>query len=142
IACAEIGREKGIAVAHVEAGLRSFDLTMPEEVNRLATDAISDFLFVTEQSGVENLAKEKILGKVSLVGNVMIDTLIGNLEKAKQSDILQRLGLGESSYLAATFHRPSNVDSKESLSEILEALLTIAAKMRVVLPLHPRTKHS
>lgn len=142
IACAEIGREKGVAVAHVEAGLRSFDLTMPEEVNRLATDAISDFLFVTEQSGIDNLAKEKIPGKVYLVGNVMIDTLIGNLQKAKQSDILQRLGLGNSAYLAATFHRPSNVDSKESLSEILEALLTIAAKMRVVLPLHPRTKHS
>lgn len=142
IACAEIGREKGVAVAHVEAGLRSFDLTMPEEVNRIATDAISDFLFVTEQSGIDNLKLEKTQGKVFLVGNVMIDTLVGNLEKASKSDILQRLNLGTSPYLAATFHRPSNVDSKESLSEILKALLSIAAKMRVVLPLHPRTRHS
>jgi len=142
IACASVAKRHGIKVAHVEAGLRSFDLGMPEEHNRRETDQISDLLFVTEQSGLENLKKEKIRGASFLVGNVMIDTLVHNLENALRSSILETLALSPKSYIAATFHRPSNVDRREDLQRLIDVLTNIAKKAPLVLPIHPRTKRS
>ena len=141
LACALVGVKLGIKVAHVEAGLRSFDRTMPEEINRLMTDVISDLLFVSEPSGIENLKREGIDdAKVCFVGNVMIDTLIRSRARANRSDILSRLNLKRRGYAAVTLHRPSNVDCPEAFSSILSALETIAADMPVVFPIHPRTR--
>ncbi len=142
IACASVAKKHGIKVAHVEAGLRSFDLSMPEEHNRRETDQISDFLFVTEQSGLENLKTEKIRGACFLVGNVMIDTLVHNLENALRSSISETLSLSPKSYIAATFHRPSNVDRQEDLQRLIDVLTNIAKKAPLVFPIHPRTKRS
>ena len=127
IACALVAVKLGVAVAHVEAGLRSFDRDMPEEINRILTDTISDYLFVTEPSGVVNLKAEGATEtKVFLVGNTMIDTLLANREKARQSGILAQLGLAPKGYAALTLHRPSNVDDKETLSRLLGALETLS----------------
>ncbi len=128
-------------IVHVEAGLRSFDRTMPEEINRLLTDQISDLLFITEESAKENLLREGIAeDKIFFVGNVMIDTLLQHLEKAKQSDILERLGLKEKRYALLTLHRPSNVDYKETFLQILEALKEISQTIPIIFPIHPRTQ--
>ena len=141
IACGLVAVKLGVKLIHVEAGLRSFDRTMPEEVNRLLTDAISDLLFVTEQSGVDNLRNEGIDSeKVHLVGNVMIDTLLANRAKAQKSDVLQRLGLSPKKYGVITLHRPSNVDDQEKLGEILSAFEEIQKEIRLVFPIHPRTR--
>ena len=141
IACALVAAKLGVRVAHVEAGLRSFDRTMPEEINRVLTDAISDLLFVTEPSGVENLRREGIANeKVFLVGNVMIDTLLRSRARAERSDILSTLGLTPQSYAVVTLHRPSNVDDAETFSGILTALSEIARDMPVVFPIHPRSR--
>ncbi len=141
IACAESAKEKNIKVAHVEAGLRSFDKNMPEEVNRIATDKISDYLFITERSAFDNLKKENIdEDKIHFVGNVMIDTLIKNLEKAKDSKILEELGLEKQNFVVSTIHRPSNVDKKEDLIKIIKIFEKIQEKIKIVLPIHPRTK--
>ncbi len=141
IACALVAVKLGIRVAHVEAGLRSFDRTMPEEINRLLTDAISDLLFVTEPSGIENLKREGIADeKVHLVGNVMIDTLLRNAARAKNSQILKTLDLQPRGYAVVTLHRPSNVDDREVFSSILAALETIGRDMPVIFPVHPRTR--
>lgn len=137
-------------IAHVEAGLRSFDRSMPEEVNRLLTDGISDFLFTTEESANENLKREGIPeGKIYFVGNTMIDTLLKHREKAQHSNILETLGLinlelkTENSnlipYGVLTLHRPSNVDDRETFHNILEALLEISKHLPVIFPAHPRT---
>ena len=142
IACAEVAKELGVKVAHVEAGLRSFDKNMPEELNRIETDKISDYLFITEQSGMDNLKVEKVPGKAFLVGNVMIDTLVSNLKKAEDSDILTNLELCPNQYIASTFHRPSNVDSEGALSRIIQVVVSASERLPIVLPLHPRTKHS
>jgi UDP-N-acetylglucosamine 2-epimerase (non-hydrolysing) len=142
VACARVARCLGVPVAHVEAGLRSFDLDMPEEHNRIETDRLSDILYVTEESGMENLRNERVPGKAILVGNVMIDTLIANLGRAKGSDIRARLGLDGGNYAVATFHRPSNVDSKHSAGKVVDALRLVAGFFPVVLPIHPRTKES
>ena len=129
-------------IIHVEAGLRSFDRDMPEEINRILTDSISDMLFVTEQSGVDNLKKEGIgEGKIHFVGNVMIDTLQKQLERAKQSNIQQRLGIN-GSYGLVTLHRPSNVDSIENLQPLFETLIKISKKIKLIFPIHPRTKNN
>jgi len=135
----------GVAVGHVEAGLRSFDETMPEEINRKVVDAISNYLFVSEPSGVENLKKEGVdSGKVFFVGNVMIDTLMKHRTVAAKSPILSQLGLknGESAapYGVLTLHRPSNVDREESLATILGAVAEIAQGMPILFPVHPRTR--
>jgi UDP-N-acetylglucosamine 2-epimerase (non-hydrolysing) len=135
----------GIRVAHVEAGLRSFDSTMPEEINRKLTDAISDLLFVTEQSGIENLRHEGISEeKMFLVGNVMIDTLLRHREVAAGSPILDQLhlrnGSGLKPYGVLTLHRPSNVDDPQLLRGILTAVNTIAADFPIFFPVHPRTR--
>lgn len=129
-----------VPVAHVEAGLRSFDRTMPEEINRLLTDAICDMLLVSEPSGLENLRREGRPEEcLHLVGNVMIDTLRWLLPKAQARDTLDRLELRPKSYVVVTLHRPSNVDQPETLGPLLEVLCEIAADMPVVFPVHPRT---
>lgn len=132
----------GISVAHVEAGLRSFDRTMPEEINRLLTDAISDLLFVTEESGRENLLREGIdPGKIHFVGNVMIDALCAFKPRWKEFLVCGRLGLEpDRSYAVLTLHRPSNVDDPRTLMNLLEALHELARYLTVVFPVHPRVK--
>ena len=139
-------------IAHVEAGLRSFDRTMPEEVNRVLTDHISDLLFVTESSGLENLHREGIpAGKVFFVGNTMIDSLLASRERADRSEILENLGLraGQASngsghpvapYALLTLHRPSNVDTPETFREILDGMEELSRTTAVIFPVHPRTR--
>ncbi len=143
IACGIVAVKLGVKLIHVEAGLRSFDRTMPEEINRLLTDQISDLLFVTEQSGIDNLKNEGINSdKVHFVGNVMIDTLMANRQKAEKSDILKRLGLTAKGYAAITLHRPSNVDDMNKFGEIVTALGEIAKDIALVFPIHPRTRNN
>ena len=143
IACALVAVKLGVKVAHVEAGLRSFDRAMPEEINRLLTDAISDLLLVSEPSGIENLKREGVPdAKVHLVGNVMIDTLLKNRARADQSQILSQLKLAPGKYVATTLHRPSNVDDPKTLGQIFDAFEQIAAKMPIVFPMHPRTRQN
>lgn len=129
-----------IPVAHVEAGLRSFDRTMPEEINRVLTDAISDLLFAPSEDAVENLRAEGVPEeRIHMVGNVMIDTLDALIPKAESSDILRRLDLSQRGYLLATLHRPSNVDSRNSLANTVDLLLAAAESLPVILVAHPRT---
>ena len=131
-----------IPVAHVEAGLRSYDRDMPEEINRLLTDAISDYLFTHSSDANENLRKEGIPGqKIFLVGNVMVDSLLANQAKAKKSRIVSRLGLSKQKYALITLHRPSNVDDKYSLARIVSTLKEISKSISIVFPVHPRTKN-
>jgi UDP-N-acetylglucosamine 2-epimerase (non-hydrolysing) len=140
IACGLVAVKLGVKLVHIEAGLRSFDRTMPEEINRILTDSISDLLFCTEQSGVDNLIKEGIAEeKIFLAGNVMIDTLLGNKTKADESDILDKLGLKEDDFAVLTLHRPSNVDDSNIFGGILDALEVIQNDMPVIFPIHPRT---
>lgn len=141
IACAIVAVKLGVKVAHVEAGLRSFDRGMPEEINRLLTDSISDMLLVSEPSGVENLRKEGVDdSKIHFVGNVMIDTLMKNRQRANESKILTDLGLTPKKYAVVTLHRPSNVDDARTLGSILDAFEQIAKDMAIVFPMHPRTR--
>lgn len=141
VAGAEAANELGIKVAHVEAGLRSFDKSMPEEINRIRTDEISDFLFTTEKSGNENLEKEVISKeKIFFVGNVMIDTLLNHKEKAEQSKILEKLDLEKNNYCTLTLHRPSNVDNEEDFENILSVLEKIQEKIKIIYPVHPRAR--
>lgn len=141
IACGLVAVKLGVKLIHVEAGLRSFDRTMPEEINRILTDAISDLLFCSEPSGVENLRREGIPEeKIFLVGNVMIDTLLKNREKAERSAILDDMGLNGQSYAVVTLHRPSNVDDPAMLGRIMAVLDEISQEMPVVFPVHPRTR--
>ena len=133
-------------IAHVEAGLRSFDRTMPEEINRIVTDHVSDLLFVTEDSGLRNLANEGVPPeKIHFVGNTMIDSLLTYKHKAEASSILDDLGLREGSrairaYALLTLHRPSNVDSRHAFSNVLEGLQELVANYPVIFPVHPRTR--
>ncbi len=141
IACGMVAVKLGVKLVHVEAGLRSHDRTMPEEINRLLTDSISDLLFCTEQSGMDNLAKEGVdPGKCFMVGNCMVDTLLKNLEKARQSKILEQQGLDERGYAVVTLHRPANVDSEEVMGRILLALTEVQKDWPIVFPVHPRTR--
>jgi len=129
------------AVAHVEAGLRSFDRNMPEEINRILTDQLSDFLFVTEESGVRNLRKEGVpTTKAHLVGNTMIDSLREYESRAETSPIMRTLGVEKRRYALLTLHRAANVDERESLVEILEGISELSKLMTVVFPAHPRTQ--
>lgn len=144
LACSIVAKKLLIKVAHVEAGLRSFDLTMPEEINRIVTDSISDYLFVTEESGLANLAKEgRPAESVHFAGNVMIDNLMHQVKKIENSDGRKfstfDLKGKHKHYAFLTLHRPSNVDQKESFSEIVEALNTIAMEIPIFFPVHPRT---
>lgn len=141
IACGLVAVKQVVQLAHVEAGLRSFDRTMPEEINRVLTDQISDFLFVTEKSGEENLMREGISNeKIFFVGNVMIDTLLSHIERAKSSNILEELALKPKEFAVLTLHRPSNVDQKEQIVAILEGLEQIQQHIKIVFPIHPRSK--
>jgi UDP-N-acetylglucosamine 2-epimerase (non-hydrolysing) len=140
IACALVATKLQVPVAHVEAGLRSFDRTMPEEINRVLTDSLSDVLFVTEPSGVANLAREGVAAdRIHLVGNVMIDTLLAFRARSRKSDVLERIGVAEKAFGLVTLHRPSNVDDPRHLRGILEALMDIARRVPLVFPVHPRT---
>lgn len=131
----------GRRVAHVEAGLRSFDRSMPEEINRLLTDAVSDVLFTTEPAANENLAREGIArDNIHFVGNVMIDTLFRYRERARECDVLDRLQLGVGDYVGLTLHRPSNVDDEGTLAMLLSAISCIQKEIPVVFPVHPRTR--
>lgn len=141
VACSLVAAKLLIPVAHVEAGLRSFDRTMPEEINRLLTDAISDYLFVTERSGLENLKREGIDdSKVFFVGNVMIDTLVQLLPKTDASDVLNNYGVGEGEYVLVTMHRPSNVDDADFLRALSDIFTKISGKKKIIFPVHPRTR--
>lgn len=148
IACSLAAKKRGIKIAHVEAGLRSFDWTMPEEINRVLTDRISDFLFCTEENAVKNLKKEGVdPKKIFFVGNVMIDTLLAQKKHAEESKILQNFGLIGKKYALATLHRPSNVDNPKMLKKIIKILEKIAnlqdsqaIKMPIIFPIHPRTQ--
>lgn len=147
LACALVAVKKGVPVIHVEAGLRSFDRAMPEEINRVLTDQISELLFITERSGRENLLREGIAEyRIRFVGNVMIDTLHHNLGKAVSvSKILQNAGreeflVGHDGYAILTAHRPSNVDDPDTLRSLLETILKISARLPVIFPMHPRTR--
>ncbi len=141
IGCALPAVKLGIPVAHVEAGLRSFDRSMPEEINRILTDAISDTLFVTEPSGKTNLLNEGVAeNRIFFVGNVMIDTLLFHKGKAAQSPILETLDMRPREYALLTLHRPSNVDHRETFSQLLLAIEAIQQRLPVIFPVHPRTR--
>lgn len=141
VACSLVAAKLRVPVAHVEAGLRSFDRTMPEELNRLLTDAISDYLFVTEQSGIDNLKREGVdESKIFFVGNVMIDTLLHLLPKTDASDILSRFRLTKGEYVLVTLHRPGNVDDENFLRNLTRTFNALSARTKVVFPVHPRTR--
>ncbi len=141
IACAIVCAKLNVKIAHVEAGLRSRDRTMPEEINRILTDSISDLLLTTSQDADENLKQEGIADdKIKFVGNVMIDSLFYNLEKSKESKTRENLDLNNKTYAVLTLHRPSNVDEKEVFSGLLEAIIAVSEKLPVIFPAHPRTK--
>ena len=141
IACSLVAAKMGVKIAHVEAGLRSFDRTMPEEINRLLTDQLADYLFVTEKSGIDNLKNEGIPDeKVFFPGNVMIDSLVHYLPKAKESKVMEHFGLFPLDFILVTLHRPSNVDSLDNVKQIVLLLNRLAAKRKIIFPVHPRTK--
>ena len=143
IACGLVAVKLGVKLVHVEAGLRSFDRDMPEEINRVLTDAISDLLLCTEPSGVKNLQREGIPEqRVHLVGNVMIDTLLRHRERAESSTILADLGLEKRGYAVLTLHRPSNVDDAEVLGGLLDAFEVVQGDMPLIFPAHPRTREN
>lgn len=141
VACSLVASKLWIPVAHVEAGLRSFDRKMPEEINRIVTDSLSEYLFITEKSGTENLLKEGTdPAKIHFVGNVMIDSLTYFLDKANGSSILQQLELEAQGYALVTLHRPSNVDEPENFLKIISAFEEIQRRVPIVFPIHPRTE--
>jgi len=141
MAAALVAAKLHIPLAHVEAGLRSFDRTMPEEINRMVTDSLADFLFTSERSGNENLKREGVPEKkIHFVGNVMIDTLLRYRQYIDDQKIADRFGVAPRNYALLTLHRPSNVDVTQTLSGILDALADIQKKLPVLFPLHPRTR--
>jgi UDP-N-acetylglucosamine 2-epimerase (non-hydrolysing) len=141
IACALVCAKLNVKIAHVEAGLRSRDRSMPEEINRILTDAISDLLLTTSEDADENLRGEGVAAdKIKFVGNVMIDSLFYNLEKAKSLQVRENLDLADKDYAVLTLHRPSNVDDRKTFGGLLEALISISEKLPVIFPAHPRTK--
>lgn len=141
MACTLAAVKLGIPVAHIEAGLRSFDRTMPEEINRVVTDSIASLLLVSEPAGEENLKKEGIAAeKIVYAGNTMIDTLVRQSASADNIDVKQRFGVDRESFALVTLHRPSNVDHEERLKELVEFLLFMAEHLKVIFPVHPRTR--
>jgi UDP-N-acetylglucosamine 2-epimerase (non-hydrolysing) len=141
MACTLVASKLGVRVAHVEAGLRSFDRTMPEEINRIVTDALADLLLTPSPDADANLRREGVAEqRIRQVGNVMIDTLARNLEKARARQAPRRLGVEPRRYVYVTLHRPSNVDTRESLAEIVDALSTVSRTIPIVFPAHPRTR--
>jgi UDP-N-acetylglucosamine 2-epimerase (non-hydrolysing) len=141
LAAALAANRCGCRVAHVEAGLRSNDRTMPEEINRILVDHLADMHFVTEEAGMTNLANEGIRN-AHLVGNVMIDTLVANREKFNDTKVLAALGLHDKDYVVLTLHRPNNVDTREGLLRIAAILRKVASQKTILWPIHPRTKNN
>lgn len=141
IACGLVAVKLGIKLVHVEAGLRSYDRTMPEEVNRVLTDQISDYLFTTERLAQENLEREGInQERIFFVGNVMIDALLRHRAEAAEQDIISTLGLVEKQFALVTLHRPANVDDSRVLGDLIESLCEISKRVPVLFPVHPRTR--
>lgn len=141
VACTLVAVKMGIRVAHVEAGLRSFDRTMPEEINRLVTDSIADLLLTPSEDASENLRREGVAAeKIKVVGNIMIDSLMENLGRSRQSAILKDNGLAPGRFIYVTLHRPQNVDHKEALLAIMGELQRLSATIPVLFPMHPRTR--
>ena len=141
MACTIVASKLHIRVAHIEAGLRSFDRTMPEEINRLVTDALADLLFTPSEDADRNLLREGVQPeKIKRVGNIMIDTLVSNLEKARSLKPFARYGCREGEYVFVTLHRPSNVDDRDSLEKIISRLVQLAKTTPVIFPIHPRTE--
>jgi len=141
LACSIVAAKCHISLAHVEAGLRSNDLTMPEEINRILTDRVSDILFVTEKSGINNLKNEGISPKkIHFVGNCMIDSLITFLPKANNTMPWEKYDLKINDYMVVTLHRPSNVDKKDRLKNILQLLNALSNRIKFIFPVHPRTQ--
>jgi UDP-N-acetylglucosamine 2-epimerase (non-hydrolysing) len=141
MACTLVAAKLCLKVAHVEAGLRSFDRTMPEEINRLVTDALADLLLTPSEDADQNLLKEGVPGnKIKRVGNVMIDSLVMNLDKARAIKPYAAFGLTEKNYVFVTLHRPSNVDDRDSLTVIMDRLTRLSTRVPVVFPVHPRTE--
>ena len=141
MACTITAKKLGIKVAHVEAGLRSRDMSMPEEINRLCTDVLCDYLFTTDHFADENLRAEGVPDeKIFFVGNVMIDTLLKHKEMASKLTLHRHLGLQPGGYATMTLHRPGNVDDPQILAGLLEALSAIAKELPIIFPIHPRTR--
>ena len=141
MACAIVAKKQNIKVAHVEAGIRSGDMTMPEEINRIVTDSITDYFFTTSNSATENLLKNGIDKKhIHFVGNVMIDTLYQNLNRIYEPTFWNEYQLKTANYIVLTLHRPSNVDQEQSLIQLLKGIDTMAGDKKVIFPIHPRTK--
>lgn len=141
MACTLVASKLSIKVAHVEAGLRSFDRSMPEEINRLVTDALADLLLTPSEDADLNLLREGVpKSKIRCVGNIMIDTLMIHLEKAKALAPYKQYDLGVNKYVFVTLHRPSNVDNKKSLGQIMENLIALSQRLPVIFPMHPRTE--
>ncbi|MHA2100160.1 MAG: non-hydrolyzing UDP-N-acetylglucosamine 2-epimerase [Candidatus Kariarchaeaceae archaeon] len=141
IACSLTAKKLGILTAHIEAGLRSFDRDMPEEINRILTDAVCDLLFVSEQSGLINLKAEGIPdNKIFFVGNIMIDSIIHFVNQADSSNILEKFHVDSKQFVLVTLHRPSNVDHKRNLSRLVDLLNNISEIRKVIFPIHPRSK--
>lgn len=141
VACALTAKKLGIPLAHMEAGLRSFDRSMPEEINRLATDAISDFFWTPSQDATLQLVKEgHAASAIREVGNIMIDSYCQMETRIRADDTCKKLGFEDVPYLVATFHRPSNVDEPDQLSRLVQAIIDIASRHRIIFPVHPRTR--
>jgi UDP-N-acetylglucosamine 2-epimerase (non-hydrolysing) len=141
MACAIVAKKMNVKVAHVEAGIRSGDMTMPEEINRIVTDSIADYFFTTSRSASENLHKNGANpDNVHFVGNVMIDTLLGNSSRFKNPEFWDSIELKAKNYIVLTLHRPSNVDQEQSLVELLRGIDQLAGDKKVIFPVHPRTK--
>jgi UDP-N-acetylglucosamine 2-epimerase (non-hydrolysing) len=141
LACSIVGAKALVPVAHVEAGLRSFDLAMPEEINRMVTDILSSFCFTTSPEAEPNLLREGVRPeRIFFVGNIMIDSLLFYLERSERSRVVENLGLAPASYVLVTLHRPSNVDRPDIFGGIMGALAGIARSVPVVFPVHPRTR--
>jgi UDP-N-acetylglucosamine 2-epimerase (non-hydrolysing) len=143
MACSVTAVKMGIKVGHIESGLRSFDRSMPEEINRIITDSISDYLFVTEDSGLSNLRREGIPNeKIFLVGNTMIDNLIAHMDKITKKKSYASFDLNPKEYVVVTFHRPSNVDNPDQLEKMVIFLNKLAKATKIIFPIHPRTKNN
>jgi UDP-N-acetylglucosamine 2-epimerase (non-hydrolysing) len=141
MACTIVAKKAGIKVAHVEAGIRSGDMTMPEEINRIVTDSLTDYFFTTSRYANANLEKSGVSKKnVFFVGNVMIDTLLKNEERFKQPIIWNELSLEPKKYLVITLHRPSNVDEENTLQALITLISTLGKDFQIIFPVHPRTK--
>ena len=139
LAGALVANKMNIPLAHLESGLRSNDRSMPEEINRILTDEITDYFFVTEQSGIDNLEREKRKGEIIFVGNTMIDTLVGFSSQIDDSTIVEDENLEVKKYILMTIHRPGNVDTLEGLTKILSLIKSLEDRYKVVFPIHPRT---